>query len=474
MKSITNISLLSIIATAFIITPQSCLSKRRLYITDKLDLTSIPVNNIIAPNSIEELQTIIQTSTLPISIAGACYSQGGQTGYPHGLVIDMKKLNKVIAFNKEEKTITVQAGATWYDVQAYIDPYNLSIKAMQSYNNFSIGGSISVNAHGRDIAYGSVINGIKSIQIMLANGELITADRTHNSDLFNAAIGGYGLLGVITQATIELTDNIPLKRVVRPCTSNNFKNLFTTSIANDESVVFYNTDIFPKKYRQCLTTTWHTTSEPITDPTRLQKPNCPAYLVDKALEMVVRRVPLAQYSRMPFEQLKNLKTPTHVVLRNNEMSYSVNQLAIDFPYISTMTLQEYFIPVEHAQAFAKELCSILKKHWVNVLNVSIRYVKADTTSVMSYAPQDSFAFVIYFNIFNMQKSIDKSAQWTRKIIDAALKYNGTYYLPYIMSATKKQFDQAYPNFNELLKIKHLYDPHNKFRNMLFQKYYEIA
>jgi FAD/FMN-containing dehydrogenase len=62
--------------------------------------------------------------------------------------------------------------------------------------------------------------------------------------------------------------------------------------------------------------------------------------------------------------------------------------------------------------------------------------------------------------------------WTKKIINAALQYNGTYYLPYIQSATKQQFRKAYPQFDEFLKIKEKYDPHNRFRNMLFQKYYE--
>ena len=68
------------------------------FITDKLGLTSVRVNKIIAPTSVEELQNIVRTTTLPISIAGACYSQGGQTGYPDGLVIDMKNLNQIVSF----------------------------------------------------------------------------------------------------------------------------------------------------------------------------------------------------------------------------------------------------------------------------------------------------------------------------------------------------------------------------------------
>jgi len=437
-------------------------------ITDKLGLTTIRIKKTIAPNSIKELQHIIRTNQGPIAIAAGRYSQGGQIACADGIVIDMNNLNKVVNLNIKEKTITVQAGATWYDVQEHIDPYNLSIASMQSYNNFSIGGSLSVNVHGRDIHHCQLINTVQSLNIITADGSLITADREQNSDIFRAAIGGYGLLGVITQVTLQLTDNIPLERKAKACPLENFDSIFYNTIATDNSVVFYNTDLFPNKYEKCLITTWHATNKPVTNTTRLRKQTSPFHIIDKALELFIKRVPLAKHSRFPFEQLKS-KTPL-VVWRNNEMSYSVNQLTIHYHFPTTMTLQEYFIPIKNAQAFAKKLRSILKKNWVNVLNVSIRYVKADPTSIMSYAQEDSFSFVLYLNIFNLKKSIDRSCRWTQKIIAAALKNNGSYYLPYLMCATKEQFNKAYPQFKKLLEIKKIYDPTNKFQNMLFKKY----
>jgi len=433
-----------------------------------LGLTSIRVKQIITPYSIEELQEIVRNTHEPIAIAGGRYSQGGQMAYPDGVVINMKKLNRIIDLNIDQKTITVQAGATWHKVQRYIDKYNLSVTVMQSYNNFTLGGSLSVNAHARDLAYGPLISSVQSIQMMLADGSLITADRMHNSDLFNAAIGGYGLLGIITQATLQLTDNIPLERKVQPCTLEDVTTLFTKTVATDPSTVFYNTDLFPKQYEKCLMTTWHTTKKPLNNSTRLQQKNSPFYIIDRAMEVFVRRTPLVTKLRPNIEQSKRI-APL-VVWRNYEMSYSVHQLAIHIHFPTAMTLQEYFIPIEHAYQFAKKLRSILKKNWVNVLNVSIRHVAADTTSLMSYAPRESFAFVLYLNLFNWQASIARSCRWTQRIINAALHYGGKFYLPYIMCATQQQFDRAYPQFKKLLAIKKVYDPKNKFRNMLLEKY----
>ncbi|HSC24829.1 MAG TPA: FAD-binding oxidoreductase [Candidatus Babeliales bacterium] len=444
----------------------------RQLITDKLGITSIQIKKIITPYSVEELQNIVRKTHEPISIAGECYSQGGQVAYPDGIIINMKQLNKIIEFNYEQKTITIQAGATWYDIQKYIDPYNLSIAAMQSYNNFSIGGSLSVNVHGRDTTYCQLINTVQSIQIITADGSLVVADRTNNKDLFCAAIGGYGLLGIITQATLKLTDNIPLERQAKICHLKKHTKAFQSNIAPDESIVFYNADIFPKRYNKCLITTWHATNKTVTDQIRLRPQNTPFYLIDKTLELFIKRIPFAKLLRPLFEELK-IKKPL-IVWRNNEMSYSLNQLALNYHLPTTMTLQEYFVPIEHADAFTQKLCSIIKKNWVNVLNISIRYVKPDQTSIMSYAQKESFSFVLYLNMINTQKYINRSCIWTQKIIDAALGYNGSYYLPYIMCATPKQFNQAYPQFKKLLEIKKIYDPTNKFRNMLWKKYAQFS
>lgn len=51
----------------------------------------------------------------------------------------MRSMKRIIDFSQEHKTITVEAGITWRDIQDYIDPYDLSIMTMQTYSNFTVG-----------------------------------------------------------------------------------------------------------------------------------------------------------------------------------------------------------------------------------------------------------------------------------------------------------------------------------------------
>ena len=83
---------------------------------------------------------------------------------------------------------------------------------MQSYNDFTIGGSLSVNVHGRYLGHGPIIETVKEITVVTADGSLLTASRMIHPDLFAAAIGGYGAMGIIVEATLELTDNQKLER----------------------------------------------------------------------------------------------------------------------------------------------------------------------------------------------------------------------------------------------------------------------
>jgi FAD/FMN-containing dehydrogenase len=437
-------------------------------VVDKTHLSPVTVYAVKKPKTIEKLQKLVRESDKPIAIAGARYSQGGHIAYPDALVIDMTKLNNIISFDENQQKVTVQAGITWAQLQQYIDAHNLSLRVMQSYNDFTVGGGLSVNVHARDLNYGPIINTVESIKIVLADGSLVFADRTHNSDLFKAAIGGYGLMGIICEATLLLTENISLERRTQLLSIDEYPTLFKTIYAN-KAAIFHNADLFPNKFTETLSTTWYITDKPVTIADRLQSRE-KLYLAERTLEFLVRRIPPLKKKR-PLVAVKKIAKP-EVAWRNYEMSYSIKQLAMHFHFPTTMTLQEYFVPVDKLIQATDLIRTIANKYNVNILNLSIRHVPQDTTSVLAYARQESFALVLYLNILNTQEGKDYVCGWTQELMQGILALGGTYYLPYLLCATKEQFYAAYPQFNEFMLIKKLYDPTNKFKNMLWKTYVE--
>ena len=169
-------------------------------VNDITQLNPVPMARVVTPHSVADIAAAIQGSSGPVSIGGGRYSMGGQTAIDYGLQIDMREFDDVVAFDAAQREVVVQSGITWRELQEYIDPHDLSVKIMQTYANFTVGGSLSVNVHGRYIGHGPIISSVRAIKLVLADGSVVPASREENPELFLAAIGGYGGIGVIAEA----------------------------------------------------------------------------------------------------------------------------------------------------------------------------------------------------------------------------------------------------------------------------------
>ncbi|GAB6069658.1 hypothetical protein JCM30760_07550 [Thiomicrorhabdus hydrogeniphila] len=443
--------------------------KNDLVVNDITGLNPIHVNQVIRPEKTQQIIQAIQDSTGPISIGGGRYSMGGQIAYKDSLHIDMRSFNKVIAFDEKEKTITVQPGITWRDIQEYIDPYNLSVRIMQTYANFTVGGSLSVNVHGRYIGEGPLIKSVLELKVVLANGDEVTATPTINPEIFNGVIGGYGGLGVITQATLGLTDNVKVERQTSLIKASEYQEYFTKNIEGNQDVVFHNGDLYPPNYDEVLNVTWVKSDKNLTIEDRLIKrdddykwgPLAAEFVADYDIGKSIR---------------KNIIDPVYysfdrVVWRNWEASYDVRELEPSNRKYQTYVLREYFIPVENFDQFVPVMKDIFNRNQANIINVSIRHAKAAPENLLSWARKDVFAFVVYYQQGTDNKSKEKVKKWSVEMIDAVIAAGGTYYLPYQIYATAEQFEKAYPRASEFFKLKAKLDPDNRFTNQLWKKYY---
>ncbi len=367
-------------------------------VNDVTRLNPIDVRAIVKPSSVAELQQIIKSHTGPISVGGGRYSMGGQIATDNTLFIDMTGLNAVTGYDAGKKEITVQTGANWQKVIGHIDGDDLSVSIMQSYSNFTVGGALSVNAHGRYIGQGPVIHSVREIKIVTADG-----------------------------------------------------------------------DFYPPDYDTITAVTYSKTDKPATVPDRL-RPKKEVYLAEYLSIFAMTQVPGVNKLRPVVDEKIRFKT-SEVVPRNYEASRYVEELEPSTRAMTTFVLQEYFVPADKLDEFAPKMAAILQKYDVNALNVSIRHAEQDPGAVMAWAQQgDVFAFVLYYKQWNNEKARQEVGVWTRELVDAALESGGTYYLPYQMHATDAQFKQAYPRSDEFFALKQKYDPTQKFRNRLWDKY----
>ena len=464
MRSLTLASLLAIcvIHPAF--------AHTQAIVNDVTKVNPIVVDRVLVPTTVDEIVYAVRSHPGPVSIGGGRFSQGGQTATEHALQIDMRRFDHVVAFSKEKKEITVQTGITWRKLQEYIDPHDLSLQIMQSYSNFTVGGSLSVNVHGRYVGQGPLVLSVRSIRIVLADGTLVEAGPTENSEIFYGAIGGYGAMGVIVEATLSLADNVRIERRSAVMPISAYRGFFSDNVRGNHDMIFHNADIYPGAFDTVRVTSYMRTEKPVTVEQRLV-PADQSYWVNRMAIRFMTEWPggkaLRQHVLDPI-----LFREERVEWRNYEASYDVRELEPISRRNSTYVLQEYFVPVEKLDEFVPVMAEILNRHKVNTINVSIRHATQDPGTLLAWAKTEVFAFVLYYKQGMTKADREAVGVWTRELIDAATRLGGAYYLPYQILATDQQFRAAYPHADAFFALKAKLDPTNKFRNKLWDAYYK--
>jgi len=438
-------------------------------VNDITELNPVPMAEVVTPRSVDDIVAAIQGSNGPISIGGGRFSMGGQTAIDNGLQLDMREFDGIVAFDAAKREIIVQSGISWRELQEYIDPHDLSVKIMQTYANFSVGGSLSVNVHGRYIGHGPIISSVKAVQLVLADGSVMAASREENPELFFAAIGGYGGIGVIAEVTLELAVNEKVGRQTKNMSVTEYGEHFAANIRDNEQVIFHNADLYPPAFEEVRDVSWYVTDDELTIDDRL-------IATDESYWWLPKLVNFSNSSGFGKWSRRSIMEPLYyafdrVAWRNWEASYDIRELGEGDRSDKTWVLQEYFIPVENFDSFVPKMRDIFNKHEVDVVNVSIRHALPDPDSYLSWARNEVFAFVVYHSQGTTAADRQRVGVWTREMIDAIVSENGAYYLPYQPHATVDQFRAAYPNADQYFAVKRAVDPDNRFQNKLWEKYY---
>lgn len=430
-------------------------------------LYAVPVARIATPTSTHEVAQEVRKWPGKIAVGGGRYSMGGQVAITGGLHLDMRKMNRLLSLDTRAKVARVQAGIRWRDLQDVLDLVDLSVKSMQSYSNFTVGGAVSVNAHGRYIDTGPVGSTVRALKIVMADGAVIDASPSLNQELFRAAIGGYGAVGVITEVELDLADNVRIERVVKSVKLRDYPAHFA-ALKRAGGHVFHNADLSPPYFDAPVSISWRTTDKPLTEKERLV-PRGASYELGQNVIFLMTEVPMGDLL------IKSVAHPLRhagrkVKWRNHEASLDVAELEPGSRKHSTYVLQEYFIPIRHFEPYVKEMAATIRKFAAKVLNVSVRHAMPDPAPLLAWATEEVFSFVVYYKQGTSAKAQEHTAQWTRAMIDVALRHQGRYYLPYQLHATRQQFELAYPGAQAFREVKRKADPKGKFSNELWAKY----
>lgn len=457
---------------ALVAPPEEC-TLGPTVIDDVSELNPAEVGVVCRPTTEDSFRSALayaRESRLTVSVAAQRHSQGGHVSSPGGLVIDTTAWRGVEV--GDDGIATARSGSSWADVQAAANPRGLAVRVMQSSNIFSVGGSLSVNCHGRDKDFGPIRSTVQSFRLLLADGTVVTVGPS--DPRFDAVIGGYGLLGVILDVRLTLRPNVTVTKSVTTHHHRSYVEHLAPVVADPDVQLHFGRlnidDLDAANYLRAMYSVEHIASGPASA--------APLSIDDPSSAKVVGRVmELGEWSSLAKKArwkllLDQIDVPGSVetMTLNNAMRPPVSFLFERSGTTTVNILQEYFLPPDGFAPFIDRLREVATEHDVDLQNVTTRWVASGDRAALSYAPGERIAVVLYINLLLTDDGIASGERWTRELVDHALDAGGSYYLAYQRWPSQGQVQRAYPHWDAFAALKREHDPDGLFGNQFWQQY----
>jgi FAD/FMN-containing dehydrogenase len=480
MPKITRRTLVSGAAAsvALAAAPRHARAQQRIVLNDASRLNPVPVFTHWVAEAGPEDQFIArlrqelkeaQAQKRPVCVGAARHSMGGQSLPRNGaaLTFNIDRCEP----DRTAKTFKVHAGTRWFQVIDHLDRIDFSPAVMQSNSDFGVAATFCVNAHGWPTPYGPFGATVRSFRMMLADGSIVTCSRSENAELFGLAMGGYGLFGIILDLEVDMVENLLLRprREVMPAAE--FAARFVTA-ANDPAVrmIYGRLNVLRREFfEEALLITYRREPTPATGLPRVTRGG--------ALTGLSREIYRAQIgsetgkrARWFAETVAAPAVSRGIATRNTLMDEPVSNLE-GRDRERTDILHEYFVAPERFNEFVAGCRQVIPKAKAEFLNVTLRYVMQDDTSVLSFAPTQRIAAVMSFSQEISPEGEVDMIRTTEALIDVVRGIGGSFYLPYRLHARPDQVEAIYPNVGKFVARKKHYDPGLRFRNLMWDNYF---
>ncbi len=461
------------------------MSQKGIWVNDiHSKLNETRVRRIFYPRSVREIQKIVAKGgreKIPVSVAGGRHAMGGQQFGTNAFLIDMSRMEKILNFDPSRGLVRVEAGIQWPELVDYLLHIQKNkarqwgiVQKQTGTATLSIGGALSANAHGRALTQKPFIGQVESFELIDAYSRILRCSRRQNKELFLAAIGGYGLFGIVANVTLRLWPRVKVERVVEIVKIKDlmpkFERFIKTGVlyADYQYSIDKNSDTFLKEgilphYRPVAKETV-LSSKPIkftmdewrklyflahTDPKKAYKNYCRFYLSTSGQTYWSDESDLTDYIENYHERVDQ-------------------QMGSWRP--SSEMIAELYVPRKKLVQFMEEARKDFLKFDVPLIYGVIRLIKKDNESFLVWAKKDYACVIFNLHVEHTRRGIEKAKADFRRLIDRAEAHQGSFYLTYHRWATRQQIEKCYPQFVDFLKLKLKYDPEEVFQSDWYRHY----
>jgi L-gulono-1,4-lactone dehydrogenase len=193
------------------------------------------------PRSEAEISAAVKEAAaagLPVRALGSGHSFTPAAA-TRGLALDLSLWTGVTAADTQTGLVTVRSGTTVRALDAALDEIGLALANLGDIDAQTIAGALATGTHGTGARLGGLATQVEALDLVLADGSLVTCSASARPDLFAAARVGLGALGVVTAVTLRCVPSFTLAADERPVPVEQVIEQFDALAAANDHFEFY-------------------------------------------------------------------------------------------------------------------------------------------------------------------------------------------------------------------------------------------
>jgi len=394
---------------------------------------------------------------------------GGQQFLTGGSLLDMRRLNRVRWLDNENGLIDVEAGITWPDlIRGYLarpggktSAWGIRQKQTGA-DRLTVGGAIAANIHGRCLTAPPFIADLESLEVVTPEAEVVRCSRRNLPELFRHVVGGYGLFGVVTSASIRLVPRRQVQRVVELIDIEALVDRLDQQIALGALYGDFQFAIEPASaefMRTGILSCYRPTCEERAIAPRQRRLSQSDW--NRLLELAHRdkRRAFEEFSAFYLSTSGQLYwSDTHQLNLYLENYHGALDERLSSGVSGGEMITELYVPRHRLAAFMQEVRQDFLTHPVDLIYGTIRLIEPDRESALPWA-QDRYACVIFnLHVDHYPRGILNAKEAFIRLIDHASAHGGSYYLTYHRFARRDQLLTCHPGMENFVATKRRLDP----------------
>jgi alditol oxidase len=130
-----------------------------------------------------------------------------------GTQISTASLNKIVSWDAEKKTVTVESGMKYGELAPILHQRGFALHNLASLPHISIGGAVATGTHGSGVNNGNLSTAVTAMEFVDGSGVPTTMAK-EEGDLFQAGIVHLGAFGIVTKITLSLLPTFQIRQFV--------------------------------------------------------------------------------------------------------------------------------------------------------------------------------------------------------------------------------------------------------------------